>query len=68
MCRMETILNARTDGRTRVMFVRLFCCTASQSTAVVMSVRSVHLIPLFHTGHESPELPRIDFLLIRGDS
>ena len=25
-------------------------------------------IPLFHTGHESPELPRIDFLLIRGDS
>ena len=26
------------------------------------------VIPLFHTGHESPELPRIDFLLIRGDS
>ena len=28
----------------------------------------VTLIPLFHTGHESHELPRIDFLLIRGDS
>ena len=27
-----------------------------------------YVIPLFHTGHESPELPRIDFLLIRGDS
>ena len=26
------------------------------------------VIPLFHTGHESPESPRIDFLLIRGDS
>ena len=26
------------------------------------------LIPLFHTGHESPESPRIDFFLIRGDS
>ena len=25
-------------------------------------------IPLFHTGHESPESPRIDFFLIRGDS
>ena len=24
------------------------------------------LIPLFHTGHESSESPRIDFLLIRG--
>ena len=31
-------------------------------------IRTVYLIPLFHTGHESPELPRIDFLLIRGDS
>ena len=28
----------------------------------------VTLIPLFHTGHESPESPRIDFLLIRGNS
>ena len=26
------------------------------------------VIPLFHTGHESPESPRIDFFLIRGDS
>ena len=26
------------------------------------------LIPLFHTGHESPDSPRIDFFLIRGDS
>ena len=26
----------------------------------------VLLIPLFHTGHESPESPRIDFFLIRG--
>ena len=26
------------------------------------------LIPLFHTGHELPESPRIDFFLIRGDS
>ena len=26
------------------------------------------LIPLYHTGHESPESPRIDFFLIRGDS
>ena len=26
------------------------------------------IIPLFHTGHESPESPRIDFLFIRGDS
>ena len=25
-------------------------------------------IPLFHTGHESPESPRIDCFLIRGDS
>ena len=25
-----------------------------------------YLIPLFYTGHESPESPRIDFLLIRG--
>ena len=25
-----------------------------------------HLIPLFHTGHESPESPRIDFFLTRG--
>ena len=30
------------------------------------SLLSFLLIPLFHTGHESPELPRIDFLLIRG--
>ena len=28
---------------------------------------STHVIPLFHTGHESPESPRIDFFLIRGD-
>ena len=28
----------------------------------------IHVIPLFHTGHESPESPRIDFFLIRGDS
>ena len=26
----------------------------------------VWVIPLFHTGHESRETPRIDFLLIRG--
>ena len=26
------------------------------------------LIPLFHTGHKSPESPWIDFFLIRGDS
>ena len=26
------------------------------------------LIPLFHTGYESPESPRIDFFLIGGDS
>ena len=25
-----------------------------------------HLIPLFHTGHESPESPRIDFFLFGG--
>ena len=25
-----------------------------------------HQIPLFHTGHESPESPRVDFFLIRG--
>ena len=36
------------------------------TSAVIFRVKS--LIPLFHTGHESPELPRIDFLLIRGDS
>ena len=27
----------------------------------------VYVIPLFHTGHESPESPRIDFFWIRGD-
>ena len=26
------------------------------------------VLPLFHTGHESPESPQIDFLLILGDS
>ena len=31
-----------------------------------MQVSEIRVIPLFHTGHESPELPRIDFLLIRG--
>ena len=38
---------------------------------LLIIVRNMQLnlvIPLFHTGHESPELPRIDFLLIRGDS
>ena len=24
------------------------------------------IIPLFHTGHETPELPQIDFFLFRG--
>ena len=37
-----------------------------------LNIQSIYdrlfLIPLFHTGHESPELPRIDFLLIRADS
>ena len=28
--------------------------------------RVQQIIPLFHTGHESPESPRIDFFLIRG--
>ena len=29
--------------------------------------RKSYLIPLFHTGHESRESPRIDFLLIQED-
>ena len=37
-------------GQTRVMFVRLFCCVTSQSTAMVMSGWSVHLTALLSLG------------------
>ena len=46
-------------------------CADSYITDIFFSCKRVinectHVIPLFHTGHESPESPRIDFLLIRG--
>ena len=40
----------------------------SNQTKQIISRVASSVIPLFHTGHESPESPRIDFLLIRGDS
>ena len=42
-------------------------CSGSTLFAFILKFAS-NVIPLFHTGHESPELSRIDFLLIRGDS
>ena len=32
----------------------------------IRGLTPVTLLPLFHTGHESPESPRIDFFFIRG--
>ena len=46
------------------MYARDGVVTLRESPSTISSL----VLPLFHTGHESPELPRIDFLLIRGDS
>ena len=58
-----------TPARKRADLLALLCvvfyCVLSFSH-MVSQVSCV--IPLFHTGHESPESPRIHFFLIRGHS
>ena len=45
----------------------LYCCSTRKKYLISTYFNDpCYVIPLFHTGHESPESPRIDFFLIGG--